>query len=221
MPRRSNLSKSSTPRIWRSRRKRWGKQKQIQTLERSAQVLQDRLKTQVATPGAGGGQNAQGQDRQKQITDLQQKEIGLLEQQSTLVAEQLEQQVPAIEASNPRVPHWNRRGKQAALRDLELATHDDDIIEQLDADRRNGPQLPATLKGMFAPTPTNVSPVTIVSTLATRYDLFTHRRCRAVFVRGVHAVLLWQLNKRMLLSGEVSFSPSGVSAWPGTTRHLH
>src|ERR1700677_2393501 len=36
-------------------------QKQIESLERSAQVLQDRLKTPGAAPNAAGAQNAQGQ----------------------------------------------------------------------------------------------------------------------------------------------------------------
>ena len=89
-------------------------QKQIESLERSAQVLQDRLKTQVAAPNAAGAQNAQGQDRQKQLTDLQQKEIGLLEQQSKLVAEQLDQQAPAIEKLQGQTATLESREKQAA-----------------------------------------------------------------------------------------------------------
>ena len=97
-------------------------QKQIESLERSAQVLQDRLKTQVAAPNAAGAQNAQGQDRQKQLTDLQQKEIGLLEQQSKLLAEQLEQQAPAIEALQGQTATLESREKQAAQRDWNLIT---------------------------------------------------------------------------------------------------
>ena len=61
------------------RKKVEAQQKQIATLQQSAQALQDRLKTQTAVPNAPGGQNAQGQDRQKKLTDLQQKQIELIE----------------------------------------------------------------------------------------------------------------------------------------------
>jgi hypothetical protein len=118
-------------------------QKQIESLERSARVLQDRLKTQVAAPNAAGAQNAQGQDRQKQLTDLQQKEIGLLEQQSKLVAEQLEQQAPAIEKLQGQTATLESREKQAAHRDSELDDAYNSLNDSFDAQQRNPPWLPA------------------------------------------------------------------------------
>jgi len=187
-------------------------QKQIATLQQSAQVLQDRLKSQVAGPNAPGGQSVQGQDRQKQLSDLQQKEIGLLEQQAQLVADELAQQAPVIDKLQSRTATLESRAKQAAQRDLELANHADAIIEQLDAERRNGPQLPATLKGMFAPFQTTSSPLTIINNFAVRYDLFTHQRGAGVFeFQEFTPFFLVQLNKRILLSAELIFAPSGVA----------
>ena len=125
------------------RKKVEAQQKQIETLERSAQVLQDRLKSQVAVPNAAGGQNAQGQDRQKQISDLQQKEIDLLEQQSKLLAEQLEQQAPVIENLQSQSATLESREKQAAQRDKELGDAHDSLLDSVDALQRNPPWLPS------------------------------------------------------------------------------
>jgi hypothetical protein len=187
-------------------------QKQIATLQQSAQALQDRLKAQTAMPGVPGGQNAPGQDRQQKITDLQQKQIELLERQAQLVADELAQQGPAIENLQSQTASLESRATQAARRDLELANVDDSLIEQLDAERRNGPQLPATLKGLFAPFQTNASPLSIINTFAVRYDLFTHQRGAGVFeFQEFTPFVLLQLNKRILLSAQLTFAPAGVA----------
>jgi hypothetical protein len=186
-------------------------QQQIATLQQSAQALQDRLKAQIPVPSAPGGQNAQGQDRQKQLTDLQQKEIGVLEQQSKLIAEELGQQAPAIENLQGQTATLESRAQQAARRDMALANQDDAFIEQMDAELRNGPALPATLKGLFAPVQTTSSPLTIVNTFAARYDLFTHNNGAGVFeFQEFTPFLLAQLNKRILLSAQLTFAPAGV-----------
>ncbi|HEX3448716.1 MAG TPA: hypothetical protein VHS97_10715, partial [Isosphaeraceae bacterium] len=151
-------------------------QKQIESLERSAQVLQDRLKTQVAAPNVAGAQNAQGQDRQKQLTDLQQKEIGLLEQQSKLVAEQLEQQAPAIEKLQGQTATLESREKQAAQRDSELDNAYNSLNDSFDAQQRNPPWLPAPVKELFTPSGNNATPISIYSTMSTRYNLFNQKR---------------------------------------------
>ncbi|MBV8310011.1 MAG: hypothetical protein JO344_06460, partial [Planctomycetaceae bacterium] len=126
-------------------------QKQIAALQKSAQALQDRLKAQTGVSKAPGGQNAQGQDRQQKIADIQQKQIELIQRQSQLMADELSRQGPALENLQSMTATFESRAKQAARRDLELANQANALIEQLDAQRRNGPQLPARLKGMFAP----------------------------------------------------------------------
>jgi hypothetical protein len=187
-------------------------QKQIETLERSAQVLQDRFRSQAAAIAAPGAQNTQAQDRQKLVTDLEHKKIGLLEEQVELLADELEQQGPAIEKLQSQTATLESRAKQAARRDLELADQADVVIDQLDAERRDGPQLPATLKGLFAPFQTTSSPITIINNFAVRYDLFTHARGAGVFeFQEFTPFFLIQLNRRILLSGELIFAPSGVA----------
>ena len=68
------------------------------------------------------------------------------------------------------------------------------------------------LKGMFAPIQTTSSPLTIINNFAVRYDLFTHQRGAGVFeFQEFTPFFLVQLNKRILLSGELIFAPSGVA----------
>ena len=191
-------------------------QKQIESLERSAQVLQDRLKTQVAAPNGAGAQNAQGQDRQKQLTDLQQKEIGLLEQQSKLIAEQLEQQAPAIEKLQGQAATLESREKQAAQRDLELNNAHDSLKDSVDALQRNPPWLPAPLKELFTPSGNNATPLSIYSDMYTGYNLFNQKRGAGQFsFEGFAPFFLIQLNKRMLLSAQPGFTPAGVGLIQG------
>jgi hypothetical protein len=186
-------------------------QKQIESLQRSAQVLQDRLRTQSAAPNAAGAQNAQGQDRQKQLTDLQQKEIGVLEQQSKLLAEQLEQQVPAIEKLQGQTATLESREKQAAQRDLELGNAFDSLNDSVDAEQRNPPWLPAPLKELFTPSGNNATPLSIYSDMATGYNLFNTSRGAGQFsFQQFSPYFLIQLNKRMLLSAQPSFTPAGA-----------
>jgi hypothetical protein len=184
-------------------------QAQIGTLQRTAQLLEDRLKAgQASIPNAPGAQNAQGPDRQQKLTDVQQKQLKVLEEQLGLVVDEVEKQAPIIQNLQTQTATLESRAQQAARRDRELANLDDAPIEQFDAERRNGPQLPALLKGMFAPVQTTSSPLTIVNTLAVRYDLFTHQRGAGVFeFQEFTPFFLIQLNKRILLSGELIFAP--------------
>src|SRR5271166_3995441 len=68
------------------------------------------------------------------------------------------------------------------------------------------------LKGMFAPIQTTSSPLTIINNFAVRYDLFTQQRGAGVFeFQEFTPFFLVQLNKRILLSGELIFAPAGVA----------
>jgi hypothetical protein len=191
-------------------------QKQIETLERSAQVLQDRLKSQAAVPGAPGGQPAQGQDQQKLLLDLEHKKIGLLEQQVELLADELEQEAPLIDKLQSQTATLQSRANQAAQRDMELANAHDSLVDSFDAQQRNPPWLPAQLKELFLQSGTNTTPLSIYNTFASRYDLFPNQRGAGAFsFETFTPFFLIQLNKRFLLSGELSFSPSGVSLGQG------
>ena len=185
-------------------------QQQIATLQQSAQAPQARFRTQTTPPNAPGDQNIQGQDRQQKMLDLQQEQIELIEKQTKSMADELSQQGPALDRLQGMTATLESRAKQAARRDLELAEQDNALIELLDSQRRNYSQLPATLKGLFAPMQTTSSPLTIINTLAVRYDLFTHQRGAGLFeFQEFTPFFLLQLNKRILLSAQLAFAPAG------------
>jgi hypothetical protein len=185
---------------------------------KSLESLQTMLERQSREITALKEQYARDLQVQQKRAELQQKQIQILQETADLLSEQLKTQGPgapttaAIEKLEAKTDLLESRAQQAARRDQELAHQEDDLIEQLDAQRRNGPQLPAMLKGMFAPTPTNVTPLTIVNSLTTRYDNFTHQRGAGLFsFQEFTPFFLLQLNKRFLLSAEVTFDTSGAS----------
>jgi hypothetical protein len=68
------------------------------------------------------------------------------------------------------------------------------------------------LKEWFLPSGTNVTPISIWNTVSTRYDLFPSQRGAGQFsFEEWSPFFLVQLNKRMLISGEITFTPAGVS----------
>ncbi len=185
--------------------------KQIELLQNSARAMEERLKVPAA-PNAAGAQPGTGPNSQQLLSELQQKQIRLLQDQVQLLADQAENEAPAVESLETNTATLESRSKQAAQRDKELADAHDALLDAVDAQQRTTPSLPAMIKGMFVPTGSNVSPITIVNTLATRYDLFTHQRGAGVFeFQEFTPFFLVQLNKRVLLSGELTFTPSGVS----------
>ncbi len=192
-------------------------QKQIETLQQSSRLLEDRLKAAqgAIAPGVqniAGGQNPQGPDRQQKLTDIQQKQLKVLEEQMGLVADEIEKQAPAVEKLQGQAATLESRSNQAAQRDRQLADAVSSLRDGLDNQQRNPPWLPAPLKEWFLPSNTNATPISIWNTVTTRYDLFTSQRGAGQFsFEEWSPFFLVQLNKRMLLSGEMTFTPSGVS----------
>jgi len=185
---------------------------------KSIESLLEAIDRQTREISALKEQYAREMQQQQRRAELQQQQIEILQKTAGLLTDQVRSQgagAPAneaIEKLQAKTELLESRAQQAARRDQELANQDDDLIEQLDAERRNGPQLPAMLKGMFAPTPTNVSPLTIINTISTRYDNFTRQRGAGLFqFEEFTPFFLLQLNKRFLLSGEVSFNLGGAS----------
>ena len=109
-------------------------QAQIETLQRTARLLEERLKAKGPTPDVPGGQvapggpNGQAQDRQQKLSDIQQKQLKVLEEQLGLVADEVEKQSPggreiadpdrhagvASEAGRPAGPAARRRPRRLA-----------------------------------------------------------------------------------------------------------
>jgi hypothetical protein len=185
---------------------------------RFLEALQEALERQSRELAALKEQYARDLQQQQRRAELQQKQIDILQQTSQLLSEQLKKQgtgaaaKDAIENLQAKTERLESRAQQAAHRDEELARKTDDLVEQIDAERRYGPPLPAQLKGMFLPSWTNTTPLTIFNTVSTRYDIFTRRRGAGEFQFEEYTpFFLVQLNKRFLLSAEVSFTPGGVS----------
>jgi hypothetical protein len=212
------------------RKKAESQQKQIETLQQTARLLEDRLKAaQASIPRADGalkaaaaqnapgaqnapaGQPPPGQDRQRRLSEIQQKQLDVVQQQLGLVTDELEKQGPAVEKLQTQAATLESRSKQAAQRYWQLAGAVDGLQDGLDGQQRNPPWLPNPLKEWFLPSGTNVTPISIWNTVATRYDVFpTHRGAGQLSFEEYTPFFLVQLNKRMLLSAEVSFTPSGV-----------
>jgi hypothetical protein len=163
-------------------------------------VLQDKLK------------DAQGPEQQRKLSEVQQKQIGVIEEQTELVADQVKKQAPVVEKLQGQTATLESRSKQAALRDRELADSVDVLRDSVDRQQRNFPRLPPPLKELFDPSGTIVTPLTIYSTLSSRFDIFTANKGAGTFAfEEFTPFFLYQLNKRMLLSAEVSFNQGGAS----------
>jgi hypothetical protein len=149
--------------------------------------------------------NQQDEQLKKQV-ELLQKQIETMQKMIQLLADQLK-----TEPAGPAVARLESRARQAAQRDVELAHTNDDLVEQRDAERRYGPQMPAQLKELFLPSGTNESPLSIYGTLVAGYHLFPSRRGEGeFFFDGFEPIFLLQLNDHILLETELEFHLDGV-----------
>jgi hypothetical protein len=173
-------------------------------LERNAQEIKD-LKARYA----------EEQERLKKQAELQQKQIEVLERTARLLADQLKKQgtsSEAVEGLKTQTATLEARSEQAAKRDVELAERTDMLTEQLDIQKRYGPDLPSPLKQYFLPTWTNTTPLSIWNNFTTIYNLPTHNRgAGTIEFQEYTPFFLIQLNKRFFLSAETTFTQGGVA----------
>lgn len=104
-------------------------------------------------------------ERLRKQVELQQKQLEVLEKMARLLSENVRQEPSAL-------ADLEARSKQAARRDDEVGREVGDLREQMDADQRNGPALPPTLRELFFPTRTNESPLAVYGTFAAEYQSF-------------------------------------------------
>jgi hypothetical protein len=129
------------------------------------------LRAQQAAPQPA----AQIDEQLKKRLELQEKQIETLEKMVRLLADQIRKQPPpgvAIETLQSQVTTLDARSQQAARRDQDTAQAITTLTEHLDAEERNGPRLPATLKELFLPSQTNESPLSIYGALSVGYSKF-------------------------------------------------
>jgi hypothetical protein len=133
-------------------------------------VLQDNLGALRAELVAAQGQ-AQQDDKLRKQVELLQKQIETQQKMIELLLEYVKKQpLSGVEKLQTQTATLEARSKQAAQRDQELAQAVDNVSEHLDADERNGPRLPATLKELFLPSQTNETPLSIYGAIAFGYS---------------------------------------------------
>jgi hypothetical protein len=179
-------------------------------LPRSADLFQDDIDDLEV---AGPADDPQDQTLAKRL-ELLQKQIETQQKMIELLLEHTKKQPLAgspVEQLQSRAATIEARMQQAARRDQDLAQGIDNLTEHLDAQERNGPRLPATLKEMFLPSRPNETPLSVYGTLFGRFEWFPDQRGAGNFVfEGFEPIFLLQLNDRILLESELEFGLEGV-----------
>ncbi|HZU34910.1 MAG TPA: hypothetical protein VFA18_03325 [Gemmataceae bacterium] len=177
-----------------------------------------------AQPVAANAQNDQDLRRQVQLLqrqiETQQKMIGLLMQQVRQGAAG-----PAVDKLQTQTATLEAQGRQAALRDVQVAHDLDNITEHQDAAERYGPELPATLKQLFDPSENNETQLSIYGALAFGYSKIIGDASTAANGAGRPSTpggfyfgeftpdFLLKLNDWIMLEAEIGVGPDGsVSA---------
>ncbi len=204
------------------RKKGKDQEQQIEVLRKTTQTLESQLKayqssvpSMPALPGSPATQAGQpglgGTGRRDQLTEIQRRQLRVLEEELGLVGDQVESQGSAIEQLQGQTAALSARATQAAERDQQIANSQNILTDSVDNLKRNPPWLPTQLKEWFTPSGNNVTPISIWNTVSTRYDLFQGKRGAGQFQFEEYTpFFLVQLNKRMLISAETTFNQSGV-----------
>jgi hypothetical protein len=168
------------------------------------------LQAQLVTAQAAQPQD----DKLKKQMDLLQKQIETQQKMIELLIDHIKKQSLAgspVEKLQTQIATLEARSQAAARRDQDLAQAVDNITEHLDAEERNGPRLPATLKELFLPSRTNETPLSIYGTLVGGYHLFPHEHGEGqFFFDAIEPIILLQLNDHILLESELEFGTDGV-----------
>jgi hypothetical protein len=185
---------------------------------KSMDALLEALERQTREINALKEQFTKEMQQAQKRAELQQKQIDILQKTAGLLTEQVKTQPEqattekAIEKLEAKTDVLESRATQAALRDELLASQDDALFDMLDTERRKGPQLPSSLKGLFGATPTNVSPFTVVFSTETLYNVVQGQRgAGTLMLQEFSPFFLVQLNKKLLISAETVFTVNGVS----------
>ena len=163
-------------------------------------------------------------DKLKKQVDLLQKQIETQQKMIDLLADHIKKQPilgSPVEKLQQQVTTLDARSKQAAQRDQDLSQAIDNITEHVDAEGRNGPRLPSTLKEMFLPSRTNQTPLSIYGTLVAGYELFPSQKGAGRFVfDGFETIFLMQLNDRILLEAQLEYGLEGVELGYGQMDYI-
>jgi hypothetical protein len=195
------------------RKKIDAQQAQIEAFQRNTQVLEERLKAALPTnPNPAGGQNPSRPDGLQRQAEIQQRQLKNHGEQLGLIVDEIEKMDPLIENLQSQAGTLGSRSIQAAQRDRMLADSRDSLLDSVDSQQRNFPPLPASLMEWFAPSGTNVTPISVWNTLSAHWYIFQGQRGAGQLAFEQYSpFFLVQLNKRMLLSAQATFTPSFVA----------
>jgi hypothetical protein len=172
----------------------------------------ERLQTELA---ARLGE--QKDDDLKKQVELLQKQIETQQKMIQLLVDHVRKQPLAgspVEKLQTQTATLESRSQQAARRDEEMGRALDILTEHLDADERNGPRLPETLKELFLPSRTNETPLSIYAHLVDGFQQFNGKP--GVFASPDMApFFLLQLNDQFLL--EFDFDINNAAGLAGVT----
>ncbi len=180
-----------------------------------ADSLQEALARNAREIQALKEQYARDMEQQKKRAELQQKQIEILQQTATLLADQLKKQAAApvssqaIEKLETKTELLESRAQQAARRDQELASATDNLREKLDTEIHNGPRLPSPLKELFDGNYTNETPVSIYGQMLFGYNKQNGQNGNFTTMQ-VSPYFLVQLNKRFLVEASIDLN-NGLS----------
>ena len=154
-------------------------------------------------------------ERLKAQLENQQKQIDVLLRMTQLLAGQVKKQPGATagaEDIEDRLTDQEARLEKGASRDQELARGFDQLAEQIDVAKTQGPELPSTLRELFSPSRNNESPLSIYGTVAQSFQAFSEQnttfRDQTLELRPY---LL--LNEKWLMSGNVALMNGSVQLW--------
>jgi hypothetical protein len=161
---------------------------------------------QVAAPAA-----VQKDGELPKQVELLQKQIQVQQKMIELLREQMKKQgAAAVEDLQLKVATLESRSLQAAQRDRDVAQAIDNLTEHMDAEERNGPRLPATLKELFLPSRTNETPLSIYGQFLENFTQFNAKP--GVFATPDFSPFFFlQLNDQFLLAANIDINNSGVS----------
>jgi hypothetical protein len=168
------------------------------------------LRAQLAAAQAA---DQKDEDLKKRV-ELLQKQIETQQKMIELLVDHVKKQPLAgspVEKLQTQAATLEARSRQAAQRDQELTQAVDNLTEHLDAEERNGPRLPATLKELFLPSRTNETPLSVYGLLIANYELFPRERGEGRFLfDGLDTFFLLSLNDRFFLESEIDFKLDGL-----------
>lgn len=156
---------------------------------------------------------APADDDLRKRVDLLQKQVQVQQEMIRVLEAGMKRQPQAgaaVENLQTEVSTLEARSKQAAQRDRDVSQAIDNVTEHMDAQERNGPRLPATLKELFLPMRTNETPLSIYGSFLENFSQ-VNGKSPSFSTPDFSPYFLLQLNDRFFLEANIDISNAGVA----------